>query len=392
MFLSKPRLLLFITEDWYFYSHRLPLARIAKSAGFDVLIATRMNQYETLIRQEGFYPIPLKLRRQGASIIHELLSLIEIIRIYQREKPDIVHHVALKPILYGALAARIARVKGVIHAFAGLGFVFTSSSKKAQRLRPWIERFIRLLLNHGHSRILVQNQTDREILSRLTRRTVAEIDCIPGSGVDIEAFYPTAAPSSHGGEQHNNPVTVTVVSRMLKDKGIYEFVAAGDQLRKQGLNVHLQLVGGVDTSNPSAIDPKQLRRWQKEGKIVWLGERKDIAKIWQQSDIAVLPSHREGLPKALLEAAACGRPVVTTDVPGCRDAIIPDKTGLLAEVHNPDSLAKALETLIKDPLKRQRMGMKGRQYILQYHTQERVAEAVLALYKYLLSASENSFV
>ena len=371
---DKPVILYLVTEDWYFWSHRLPIARAARDAGWEVLVATRVGNHGTRIEREGFRLIPIKMRRRSLAPWREIAAVTELIGIYRRERPDLVHQVAMKPVLYGSFAAMVAGVPAVVNALAGMGYVFTSSAMKARLLRPLIKTAFRWLLDRANARLILQNPDD---VAAMSAGTVAaeRIALIRGSGVDTKAFAP--APDPEG------PPVVVMVSRMLWDKGVGELVEAARLLKERKAPVEVVLVGPPDPENPATISERQLRVWDASGKVAWWGERSDIAEIWAKSHIAVLPSHREGLPKSLLEAAACGRPMVASDVSGCREVVRPGETGLLVPPRDPKSLADALERLATEPGLRRRMGSAARELVERELSQEVVVEQTMALYREL---------
>ena len=371
----KPKLLYLVTEDWYFCSHRLPLARAARDDGYEVLVATRIDRHGERIRGEGFRPIPLRLRRRRSSPWNEVASIIELVKLYRREQPDIVHHVAMNPVIYGSLAALFARVPKIVNALAGFGYIFTSSQVRARLLRRPVRAALRRLLTAGKGRTIVQNPDDRRALRELGIPD-ARIVVIPGSGVDTDVFQP--APEADG------PVVVCMVARMLWDKGVGEFVAAARLLKPELPSLRIWLVGPPDVENPASIPESQLTRWVDEGILEWLGQQQDVAALWRQAHIAVLPSYREGLPKSLLEAAASGRPMVAADVPGCREIVVDNETGLLVPARDSIALAGALRRLAGDAALRQRMGAAARHRAVEYFSQDRIASETLALYRSLV--------
>ncbi len=371
---DKPVLLYLVTEDWYFWSHRLPIARAARAAGWEVLVATRVGSHGDMIRQEGFRLIPIKMRRRSLAPWREIATVAELIGIYRRERPDLVHHVAMKPVLYGSLAAAVAGVPAVVNALAGMGYVFTSSAMKARLLRPLIKKAVRWLLDRANARLILQNPDD---VAAMSAGTVApkRIVLIRGSGVDTTAFAPAAEPEG-------TPVAV-MVSRMLWDKGVGELVAAARLLRQCGVPLGVVLVGSPDPENPASIPERQLRDWDASGDVAWWGERSDVAEIWASCHIAVLPSYREGLPKSLLEAAACGRPLVSTDVSGCREVVRDGVTGLLVPPRAAKALAHALERLARDRDLRRRMGAAARDLVVREMSEQVVVAQTMALYRSL---------
>ena len=382
---DKPVLLYLVTEDWYFWSHRLPIARAARAAGWEVLVATRVAKHGERIRREGFRLIPIGLRRHSLAPWREAAAIAELARLYRRERPDLVHHVAMKPVLYGSLAAALAGVPAVVNALAGMGYVFTSSGVKARLLRPLIRTAFRWLLDRPNSRLILQNPDDIAAMAgaAMTGATVAgaavaaeRVALIRGSGVDIQIFRPREEPEG-------TPVAV-MVSRMLWDKGVGELVEAARLLRRREVPLRVVLVGPPDPDNPASIPERQLRDWDAAGDVAWWGERSDIAEIWAKGQIAVLPSHREGLPKSLLEAAACGRPMVAADVSGCREIVKDGVTGLLVPPGDAGGLADALERLARDPDLRRRLGAAARDLVEREFSEEAVVAQTLALYRSLV--------
>ena len=370
-----PKLLFLVTEDWYFCSHRLPLARAAKAAGYEVVVATRVSAHAEAIRAEGFKLVPIGLRRSGRNPWRELKAILEIVGIYRRERPDLVHHVALKPVLYGAIAARLAHVPAVVNALAGLGFVFASASRKARLLRPWVVGALRLSVDADGSALIMQNPDDRKMLVEAGIVKAARIRLIRGSGVDIRRFAPSPEPAG-------TPL-VMLPSRLLWDKGVGEFVAAAGLLRERGAEARFALVGDGDPGNPATIPEGRLRAWQAEGAVEWWGRREDMPAVLASSHVVCLPSYREGLPKVLLEAAACGRPLVATDVPGCREIVIDGGNGLLVPPRDAPALAEAIGRLIKEPGLRADMGRRGRELVEAQFSEERVVAQTLAVYREL---------
>lgn len=374
--MSRPKILYFITEDWYFCSHRLPLALAARDAGYDVAVVTNVNEHADVIRRAGIRLIPFDLSRKGMNPASELAVLARLVALYRKEKPDIVHQVAMKPVLYGSLAARLSGVSRVVNALAGLGYIFTSDQPKARFLRPVIGSAFRGLLNSRRSRLILQNQDDRAKFIRKRFISEKRIRLIRGSGVDTAVFVPTPEPPGV-------PVVI-LPSRMLWDKGVREFVDAAGQLKKRGISARFVLVGDADPHNPSAIPTEQLTAWHAEGAVEWWGRRDDMPAVFEQSHIVCLPSYREGLPKVLLEAASCGRPIVTTDTPGCRDVVRQGENGLLVPVRGTAELADALQLLIEQPALRKKMGCKGREIVVSEFALEKVVAKTMNIYRELL--------
>lgn len=378
---AQPKLLFLVTEDWYFCSHRLPIARAARDAGFAVTVATRVNHHGETIRAEGFELVPLGMKRANSNPLREIAALIEIVGVYRRLRPDIVHHVAVKPALVGSLAARLAGVPRMVNAIAGLGFVFASRSLKARILRPLISLGFRALLNGARSRVIVQNPDDERLL--IGRRLVApeRLVLIKGSGVDLDRFHPLPEPAVGPAA----PPVAVLVSRMIWDKGIGILVEAARRLKTRGVALKVVLAGQPDPENPASIGADQLRAWHDEGIVEWVGFCDDVAGLWARSHIAVLPSwYGEGVPKSLLEAAACARPLVAVDGPGLREVVQDGVTGLLIPPRDAEALANSLQRLAEDAGLRQRLGQAARALAERDFGEETVIDGTLELYRTLL--------
>lgn len=378
---TRPRLLFLITEDWYFWSHRLDLARVASQAGFDVSIATRVTDHGERIQGEGFRLFPIGLFRRSRNPFVELAAILELIRLYRRERPAIVHHVAMKPIVYGSLAAWISGVPVVVNAFAGLGYAFTDETRRGSMVPMSLRRALKILLWLSQSVVLFQNKDDRDLLLEAGAVEIQHTRIISGSGVDTKTF--DVRPSAE-----ECPI-VMLASRMLWDKGIGEFVEAARRLKQNGVSARYVLVGRCDEHNPAAIEPTQLRRWVEEGVVEWWKHRDEMSSTLASATIVVLPSYREGLPKVLLEAAACGKPLIATDVPGCRDIVTHGINGLLVPARDPAALADAIDSLLRDSSLRAVMGVAGREVVLRAFSVEKVAGQVVDLYRELLGMRKH---
>ena len=367
------RLLFLVTEDWYFWSHRLPIARGVRNEGIEVLIAAIINKHKERIEKEGFRLIPISLKRKSKNIIKEIYSILEIIRIYRREKPDIVHHVAIKPILYGSFAAWLTGVPHVINALTGLGFIFIKKGWLASAIRKLIVFIYRLAFLSKNTFAIFQNPEDLKLFVDLHIVKNDRVVLIRGSGVDTAHFLNLPEPAGI-------PV-ITLASRMLWDKGIKELVDATRQLHNNGVKCRTVLVGIPDPDNPASIPEHVLRDWHADGIIEWWGYRSDIAEVFAKSNIVVLPSYREGLPKVLLEAASCGRPIVATDVPGCREIVRNNINGFLVPPYDSKLLVLALKALIKNPKLRARMGASSREIVMAEFSEEIVVKQTMELYE-----------
>lgn len=370
------KILYLITEDWYFCSHRLPLASSARDSGYEVVVATRVQNHGSQIQESNLILSPISMRRRSKNPLSELKTIVELIKLYRYEQPDLVHHVALKPVLYGSIAALVTKTPVCVNAIAGLGFVFSSRNWRAKLLKPVIRLLFRILLNRAHSSVILQNPDDCKMLVNAGILEADHVALIRGSGVDLRQFSVEAEPSGL-------PV-VLLASRMLWDKGVGEFVAAVKRLRREGVQARFVLVGDGDRDNPASISDSQLHQWQDDGVIEWWGRRDNMPEVLAQAHIVCLPSYREGLPKVLLEAAACGRPIVTTDAPGCREIVRDGENGLLVPVCDEVALAQAIKRLIDNPKLRKQMGLQGREIVEREFSLEQVIEETLSLYRKLL--------
>ncbi|MCW8951578.1 MAG: glycosyltransferase family 4 protein, partial [Rhodospirillales bacterium] len=369
------------TEDWYFLSHRLPAARAARDMGCDVTVITRIGNGRAAIETEGFRVIPLGMERKGKNPFAEIGVISSLVGLYRRERPELVHHVALKPILYGTIAARIARVPKIVNAFAGMGFAFIAESGSGRFFRTILEVAFRFLMRAPNVHLIVQNEDDRAMFHNLEIGSASRTHLIRGSGVDTGRFSSSPEPGGN--------LVAALVGRMLWDKGVGETVAAARILKQRGNPVRIVLVGTPDPANPRSIPESTLREWHDEGIVEWRGRVEDIPALWAQAHIALLPSYREGLPKSLLEAAACGRPMIAADVPGCRELVKDGENGLLVPVRDAEALADAIAKLADNSALRRELGQAARQTVEGEYSETSVADRITALYRSLLPARTN---
>jgi mannose/cellobiose epimerase-like protein (N-acyl-D-glucosamine 2-epimerase family)/glycosyltransferase involved in cell wall biosynthesis len=371
----RPRRLVYlVTEDWYFISHRLPMARAARDAGYEVHVATHVDRHRTAIEAEGFFLHPLNWRR-GSFDPRNLLRVIgEIRRLYRRLQPDLAHHVAVQAALVGSLAA-IGLPVICLNAATGLGTSFLGNSGKARVARPIVAMIMRALLNRSCSAVLVQNHDDRAEIERLGI-DADRIALIPGSGVDTDVLKPGPEPAG--------PITIAFAGRLVADKGIRTLIAAHDLLTADGHGVRLLIAGLPDAANPTSIPLAEIKGWSDRRNLRYLGLVDDIAAFWASAHIAVLPSRREGLPLTLLEAAACGRPLIATDVPGCREIARAGVNALLVPPDNAQALADAIGQLAADQALRAGFGAAGRVLVEREFSSARIGREVVDLYRRLL--------
>lgn len=375
---SRKKIVILVNVDWFFLSHRLPIALSAFDQGYEVHIATGITDRHDELLSYGFIIHPLPIGRSKTNILGEIRTFIGILNILRKIKPDLLHSITIKPVLYGGLAAQLTGIKNVVAAISGLGIVFTTQGWKARIRRAAIDTIYRLALRSKNLKVIFQNPNDRDALTQAAKLKPHQIAMIPGSGVDLTQYTATQLPSG-------TPI-VLMAARLLQDKGVYEFIAAANNLKQKGIEARFQLAGKPDPENPHSITETEFQTWQTTGNVEILGHRNDMPALLANAHIFVLPSfYGEGLSKALIEAAASGRAVVTTDIPGCRDAIIPDVTGLLVPPKNGQVLADAIEKLVLDANLRQTMGQAGRQLAEQRYSIESVVETHLNIYNELLS-------
>lgn len=367
----RPRLVYVVTEDWYFWSHRLDLARAAREAGYEIIVATRVTDHGERIRGEGFQLEPLEMVRRSRNPFREVMAIAELVQLYRRVRPDVVHHVAMKPILYGSLAAWCARAPAVINAFAGLGYAFMD--ERNGLVRWCVKSALRIVLRLGHSVVLVQNRDDQDRLVGEGVVPASRTRLIAGSGIDIALYSLQPQPSGTS--------VVVLPARMLWDKGVGEFVEAARSLKQKGVHARFILVGRRDEHNPAAIPESRLKEWVQEGVVEWWGHREDMPAVYAAAMLVVLPSYREGLPKVLLEAAACGKAIVTTDVPGCREIVRDRFNGLLVAPKDSTALAMAMEELLSNQEARDVMGQRSRTRVTTEWSGPRITEQILGLYR-----------
>ena len=366
------RLLFVVNVDWFFLSHRLPVARQALREGYEVHVATGLTDRRAELEAEGLVVHPLAMARGRAGWLASWADWWALFRLFRRLRPDLVHLVTIKPVLLGGLAARLAAVPAVVAAISGFGFVFTAQGWWADGRRWAVAALYRLALGGKRLRVICQNTDDMEQVTQMARLGPGQTMMICGSGVDLVRFV--LAPLPEG------PPVVMLAARLLADKGVREFVQAARQLRHQGVSARFCLVGAVDPDNPASLAASELQAWAHEGVVELWGHRADMPAVLAAAQVVVLPSYREGLPKVLLEAAACGRAVVTTDVPGCRDAIKPGISGLLVPPRDAAALAQAIRQLLQDPQGCQRMGQAGRALAERCFDEQDVVAAHMRLY------------
>jgi glycosyltransferase involved in cell wall biosynthesis len=370
------KLLFLVTEDWYFLSHRMQLARAARDAGASVLVMTHITRFLPELQREGFTVIPWRITRGSLGLFRELGAFLQVVRAYKRERPDLLHHVALKPIVYGGLAARLSSVNASVNAITGMGHVFTNSDIRTRLLRWGLLKLLRISLGGKDSIAIFQNEENRALLVKEGVVSAERTRVIRGTGIDIDRYAPQEEPDGY-------PITV-LASRLVWDKGVGEFVEAARILRARGTIARFVLVGKPDPENPASIPEAQIRDWVKAGIVEWWGFHDEIAPVFAKANIVCLPSYGEGFPRVLVEAASCGRAIVATDVPGCREIVRHGENGLLVPSRSPESLARALDTLIFDSKLRHCMAKRGREIAVCEYSEPKVLAEIMFVYRDLL--------
>ena len=372
----KKKILFVVNEDWFFYSHRLALAEACKRDGWEVAVTARISNHGEAIRKAGISVFPSSMQRgriSFASLWGEFKTILELRRLIRRERPTVLHLIGLKPVVFGAFAANLRRPPLTVNALTGMGYIFTSAQWDIRIIREAIKFALRFALKRKRTSLIVQNRGDAEDLISAGVVRSGQVSVIMGSGVNIEKFR--ACPEPEG------PVVAAFVGRMLRDKGIYELVKAARELKARKTDLKILLVGNPDPGNPTSIPEDTLEGWSREGLLKWVGYRNDIAELWRSTHIAVLPSYREGMPLSLLEASATGRPLVTTDVPGCREIAEHGFNGFVVPQQDWRNLANAIEELVVSPEIRKVMGDAARQKVESVYDEKTVILQTMKIYE-----------
>ena len=406
---TSMKIALFANTEWYLYNFRLALAKGLREAGHEVMLVSPPGPYGEKLRDLGFRWEAAPMDRRSLNLWREALLINWLGRLFRRERVSLVHGFTIKSAVYGSLAAKLAGVPARVSAVAGMGYVFSSGDLQARLLRPIVRSLVGVTLGGSNARLILQNSDDVEFFERNRLVHPDFIRLIPSSGVDCARFVPAIgdpAPSESntpsenvvalhkpavGGSQTPDPLRVVLPARLLWEKGIGEFAEASRLLRSEGRYISFLLAGNPDPGNPSAVPVSMLERWEQEGLVKWLGHIDDMAALFRSVDIAVLPSYyREGVPRGLIEAGACGLPLVTTDAPGCRDVVADGVNGFLVPVRDAQSLADAIARLQDDPGLRERMGRASREKVVAEFDERIVIERTLAVYGELLPEFRQS--
>lgn len=363
--------------DWYLYKYRLSLARALRENDYEVMLISPEGEYGTQIEKAGFEWYEWQVGRRSIAPWLEMGAIHKLSHLYRVLKPDLVHHHTIKPVLYGGIAAKRTGIPAVIASVTGRGYTFSRHGTRPKLMELIVRPFYRQVLSRDNSQIIFENVSDQQYFIDSGIVNPEQCHLIESVGVDPDLFHPLPEPSE--------PVVILMASRMLWDKGVGVLVEAARLLQHNGLEFKIELVGNPDPGNPTSISEEQLLAWEQENLLEWLGWQSDMQDIYSRCHIVVLPSFHEGVPTSLLEAAACGRPTVASDIPGCRTVVDDRITGLLVPQRQPEPLAAALERLILDPDLRGRMGKAGREKILKRFTQKNINQQTLEVYRLSLS-------
>jgi len=375
------KILLFANTDWYLYNFRILLAEALKENGDEVILLSPPGEYVARLQEKGFQWVSFDLSRRGINPFTEISSIIRLVHVYQDIRPDLVHHHTIKCVLYGSLAAKLTKIPAIVNSITGRGFIFSSKKPLAFLLRPIVKIIYKVAFQSSRLRVIFENQTDLSYFISNKIISESKTSLIPGVGVDLKRFSPSPEP--------NAVPIVLLATRLLWDKGVGVFVEAAKLIRPQIENVRFVLVGDTDKGNPSSIDTDVLQKWQEDQLIEWWGWKSDMPSIYKESTIVSFPTmYGEGIPTVLLEAAACSRAIVATDVPGCREVVKHGVTGLLVPPKDAQALAGALKQLLENKHLRQSMGEKGRQLIVERFSSQQINQQTLAVYQKLLSQSK----
>lgn len=375
---------LYANTDWYLWNFRRSLALALINDGYKVILVSPPGEYGSRFLQLGLNWVSLDMDRRSLNPLRELVALWRLIRFFHRERPVLVHAFTIKCAIYGAIAARITGISARISSIDGLGYVFSSRDLKARLLRPIVRGLFRIALGGGRARLILLNQDDVALFKKRKMVSPHFIRLIRGAGVDCMRFVPRVVEKSDDQRQ----LRVLLAARLLWDKGIREYVEAARRLLDRGICVRFFLAGAPDRGNPAAVPEDMLQRWVAEGIIEWLGHVDDMVALLQSVDVLVLPSYREGLPTSLIEAAACELPLVTCDVPGCREVVTNDLDGLLVPPRDAGMLEEAIGRLLSDLALRERLGKAARAKALVEFDERVVIRKTLAVYGELVTSND----
>ena len=376
------KIIFFANSDWYLYNFRVPLAQHIKALGVEIVMISPPGEYAGLIEAAGFRWVQLDMSRRSTNPFGELAVIWRLRRILRDEKPDLIHNFTIKSVVYGAIAARLAGVRHVVNAVAGLGFVFSNTGLQARLLKPVVRVLLRFSLGGKSSRLILQNPDDQALFARERLLRPENVRLVKGSGVNTERFHPPESESL----AEDGQVKVLMASRLLWDKGLLEYVEAAKAVRAGHPEVTFWLAGSPDSGNPNSVTDAELDTWREQGFIEPVGHVEDMVELLGRTDIVVLPTrYGEGVPRVLIESAAAGLPLVGTDVPGCREIIKNEINGFLVEPNDVTALVNAIVRLVESATLRHQMGKNGRGMVLQEFDEKVVFSKTLDVYRELVT-------
>jgi glycosyltransferase involved in cell wall biosynthesis len=367
------KIVLFANTDWYLYNFRLSLAETIKAKGHKLVLLSPRGPYVQKLKEMGYSWKEVKLNRKGFNPYEEIKTILTVRSIYKIEKPDLVHHFTIKCVIYGSIAGKILGVRKIINSITGLGFIFLNDNFRTRSIRWFVKAFYRISLKN--TEVVFQNEDDCDLFINNHLVKQEQVTIIPGSGVDTDKFKPEKEPEGIP--------TVILIGRMLRDKGIFEFIEAARLINQSKIQARFILVGDIDAGNPASLTKELLQDWVHKGIAEWWGWSDDVVNIYHQASIVCLPSYREGISKTLIEAGASGKPLIASNVPGCRQIIVDGKNGFLVPQKNVGALVKALVKLISNPELRKVMGINSREIIVQKFSSKTINGQTINLYESL---------
>ena len=372
---QKKSLLFVVNKASFFLSHRLLLALEARKQGYRIHVATPFDADVEKLKENGFVHHSVLMNRSGSNPFQELRTLYSLYSLYKELKPDLIHHITIKPVLYGSIAARLAKVHAIVNAIPGLGHVFTEKGFVAAIRKNLVVFVYRVALKHKNMKVIFQNTENYRLFLRWRLVNDSNAIVIKGSGVDINEYYPEPEPAE------GLPLVI-LASRMLYDKGVRQFVDAARLINHDKMIARFALIGDSDSGNPNSVPESVLTSWHNDGYIEWWGHRDDMPEVIRMSNVVCLPTYYgEGVPKVLIEAAASGRPIVATDIAGCREIVKDGENGILVMEKSVPDLVKAIHKLVNNAGLREKMSVMGRKLVVEYFSSDKVIAGTLSVYQ-----------
>lgn len=377
--------LLFANTEWYLYNFRLALAKAIREAGFEVVFVSPYGPFGARLQAEGFRWFPVYMDRRSLNPWSETKLILDLVSLYKRERPDLVHHFTLKSVVYGSIAARLAGIQNRVNAVTGLGHVFTSKSIRASLVRPVLRLLLRSVLGGASCRLIVQNEDDYAFFREEGLIAPDRIRLIRSSGVNTSKFGDNSRKLNF-----DSTFKVLLATRLLWDKGVGEYVEAARILKHENRHIQFLMAGAPDEGNPASVPNGVINEWVRDGIVDMLGHVDDMPALLRSVDLVVLPSYREGVPRILVEAASCGLPIVATDVPGCREIVVHNVNGLLVPAKDSTKLTEAIKYLADNTDECARLGLAGRKKVLAEFDEELVIRETFGVYRELISLTNTA--